>query len=151
MKTQQIAKNGMTLLTISIAIGLTSIGILICYWNASDNSDNDSYCYDCPPITQQELKAGWYWGFENQKKPGTPSSWIHVGGESLSARWIDPNLISDIINQSIPLITLQELTAGWYFGDLNQKKPGTPWTWLHKDEGTRSAMWFDPNIIEAES
>jgi len=151
MKIHQTTKNSITLLAISVAFGLTCVGILIYYWNVSDNSNNNSYCYDCPPITQKELNAGWYWGFKNQKKPGTPDTWIHVGGESLSVRWVDPNLISDIINQSCPPITLQELATGWYFGEMNQKKPGTPETWLHKGEGTRSAIWFDPNTIWVKS
>jgi hypothetical protein len=123
--------------------------IYFCY--VSEHFHNDSYCQNCPPITQQELDAGWYYGFINQKKPGTPDTWIHVGGDSLSARWVDPNRISDVINQNCPLITDEELATGWYFGQLNQKKPGTPDTWLHKGEGTRSAMWFDPNLVVVES
>jgi hypothetical protein len=147
MKTKKTKITGIILLVLSVTFILTGTGILIYYLYVSEDSDYDSFCQDCPPITQEELDAGWYYGFINQKKPGTPDTWIHVGGDSLSARWVDPNLISDIINQSCPPITHEELAAGWYYGELNQKKPGTPDTWLHKGEGTRSAMWFDPYLV----
>lgn len=44
----------------------------------------------------------------------------------------------------IPAISSSELAQGWYWGDYNQKKPGTPSTWLHRAAGTRSAQWYDP-------
>jgi len=34
---------------------------------------------------------------------------------------------------------------GWYYGEYNQKKIGTPDSWEHKFSGTRSAQWYDPN------
>lgn len=45
-------------------------------------------------------------------------------------------------------ITEQELTQGWYWGSLDQKKPGTPDNWIHSDEGTRSAKWYKPEDTE---
>ena len=138
---------GITLGLISVASIVASAGIMSHNRNASENSNNNSFCEDCPSITQEELAAGWYYGFINQKKPGTPETWIHVGGDSLSAMWVDPNHISDIVSQTCPMITQRELDTGWYYGQLNQKKPGTPDTWLHKGEGTKSAMWFDPKLI----
>ncbi|MBN1386041.1 hypothetical protein JW968_03635 [Candidatus Woesearchaeota archaeon] len=44
-------------------------------------------------------------------------------------------------SDSAPEITSQELQQGWYYGALDQKKPGTPDTWVHVGDGTRSAMW----------
>jgi len=29
-----------------------------------------------PTITQDQLNNGWYWGFADQKKPGTPTDWL---------------------------------------------------------------------------
>lgn len=43
-----------------------------------------------------------------------------------------------------PKITESDLNAGWYYGQLDQKKPGTPEIWFHAGEGMRSAMWYDP-------
>ncbi len=42
-------------------------------------------------------------------------------------------------------ITQPELNKGWYWGSLDQKKPGTPDDWIHTAEGRRSASW---RIIE---
>lgn len=41
-------------------------------------------------------------------------------------------------------ITQQELSKGWYWGSLDQKKPGTPEDWVHTLEGTRGARWIVP-------
>jgi hypothetical protein len=46
----------------------------------------------------------------------------------------------------IPSFTDSDLNQGWYYGSINQKKPGTPENWLHSAEGTRSAKWFNPII-----
>ncbi len=146
MRTQETRRIKASLLITTVATISTCAVIMIYNFLVTE----DSYCNDCPPITQDELDAGWYWGFPNQKKPGTPETWIQVGGDSLSARWVDPDLISDIFNHNGPPITQEELTNGWYYGELNQKKPGTPDNWLHKNEGTRSAMWFDPDLLARE-
>ena len=42
---------------------------------------------------------------------------------------------SDIIN-----ISDTDLSNGWYWGDKNQKKPGTPNDWVYAEEG-RSSCW----------
>jgi len=44
----------------------------------------------------------------------------------------------------IPAITAQDLKNGWYWGSKEQKKPGTPDTWVHEFEGTKSACWHAP-------
>lgn len=147
MKSKKTKIIGITLVVISVASVLACAGIISYYGNVSENLNDDSFCQDCPEITQEELDADWYWGFIDQKKPGTPDTWIHVGGDSLSAMWVDPNHISDIVCQTCPAITQEELDTGWYYGQLGQKKPGTPDNWLHKGEGTKSAMWFDLNVI----
>jgi hypothetical protein len=53
-----------------------------------------------------------------------------------------------IPSESTPQITSAELTAGMYYGNLNQKKKGTPDNWVHILEGTRSATWCSPNTVK---
>lgn len=48
--------------------------------------------------------------------------------------------VLNVLNQ----FTTEDLVKGWYYGDLNQKKIGTPKSWTLKDSGTRSAMWYAP-------
>lgn len=55
-----------------------------------------------------------------------------------------PNDLAD----NLPAITEAELAQGWYFGELDQKKPGTPGDWVHSGAGTRSAKWSDPTPPE---
>ncbi len=47
-----------------------------------------------PNITEEDIRRGWYYGLETDKKYGTPSSWIwaYDGKES---RWISPNIIEE--------------------------------------------------------
>lgn len=59
----------------------------------------------------------------------------------------DRNIISQIIstfkfteNQNTASITQRELDLGWYWGFVDQKKSGTPDSWLFKDAG-RSSCW----------
>lgn len=44
-------------------------------------------------------------------------------------------------NEELQEISAAELQRGWYYGDRDGKKPGTPVTWILVDSGTRSAMW----------
>lgn len=48
------------------------------------------------------------------------------------------------ITGNISSFTDADLKQGWYWGDKNQKKPGTPSTWLLSGDGTRSATWYNP-------
>jgi hypothetical protein len=46
-----------------------------------------------------------------------------------------------------------EVKQGWYYGSINDKKPGTPNDWFHQNEGSRSAKWratHEPRGITAE-
>lgn len=43
-------------------------------------------------------------------------------------------------------ISLQDLERGWYYGSLDQKKPGMPDDWVHDFEDTRSACWHKPGV-----
>lgn len=79
---------------ISIVLILTCVEIIRYYSDTSNNNDsnNVSFCENCPHITQEELDAGWYYGELDQKKPGTPDTWIHILEGTRSAMWIDPIL-----------------------------------------------------------
>jgi len=50
---------------------------------------------------------------------------------------------------NIPAFTEVDMKQGWYWGNRDQRKPGTPSTWLLRYEGTRSAQWYDPNTADA--
>lgn len=43
-----------------------------------------------------------------------------------------------------PEISQKELDCGAYYGDYNQKKPGTPNDWVNSGRGTFSALWHAP-------
>lgn len=44
-------------------------------------------------------------------------------------------------NNTLESISAGELQRGWYYGDRDTKKPGTPDTWILVDSGTRASMW----------
>ena len=91
MKTQKTKIIGMTLVMISVISVLFYVGIISHYNYVSENSDNDSFYQEIPPITQKDLDKGWYYGQLNQKKPGTPDTWLHKGEDTKSAMWFDPS------------------------------------------------------------
>jgi len=93
MKTKKTKIIGITLVMILVVSIIVCAGIISYYRNVSENLNDDSFCQDCPEISQEELAAGWYWGFIDQKKPGTPDNWLHRGEGTKSAMWFDPNLI----------------------------------------------------------
>jgi len=50
-----------------------------------------------------------------------------------------------------PTITAAEFQRGWYYGDIDQKKPGTPSIWFLINSGTRAAMWRRPDDALTEN
>ncbi|MBN2095866.1 hypothetical protein JW752_00505 [Candidatus Peregrinibacteria bacterium] len=91
-----------------------------------------------------------------QKKPRIPS------GKSLQANvlstthytekdTLDMDRLVDTINQNIkkPVITGEEIERGWYYGKKEEKKIGTPSSWIWTDEGFKS-RWISPNVAEDE-
>lgn len=48
-------------------------------------------------------------------------------------------------------ISFQDLQQGWYWGDQQDKKSGTPETWIVVDTGTRNAMWHTPESTPSTS
>ena len=49
--------------------------------------------------------------------------------------------------EKIPAFGATDKANGWYWGSKAQWKLGTPSTWQHRGEGTRSAQWFDPASV----
>ncbi len=48
------------------------------------------YSGNAPAINSRELECGAYYGYYNQKKPGTPDDWVwHEAG--MSSGWTAPN------------------------------------------------------------
>jgi len=55
-------------------------------------------------------------------------------------------------NEELPAVSEVEAFRGWYYGELDSKKPDTPDDWLLVDAGTRFAMWRRPDTLpEAEA
>lgn len=83
-------------------------------------------------------------------KPRIPSA---AANESTSettedeAKEIDDLLkqIEEKINQ--PNILYEDIKRGWYYGGLDEKKYGTPETWVWIKEGNNS-RWVSPNAVE---
>lgn len=50
-------------------------------------------------------------------------------------------------NTTFDKFTVDDQNRGWYYGDKDQKKSGTPSSWVLKDAGTRSAKWEAPKSV----
>jgi len=44
----------------------------------------------------------------------------------------------------------EELARGWYYGDISEKKSGTPdeWLWMEDEEKPESSKWIQPPVEE---
>lgn len=47
---------------------------------------------------------------------------------------------------SLANITESQLSTGWYWGNKEQKLPGTPTTWIYTDEG-KSSCWHKVDVV----
>jgi hypothetical protein len=56
----------------------------------SVNHKSDVINSNIPQFSQVDMQQGWYYGYENQKKPGTPPNWKHTGDDTRSSQWYDP-------------------------------------------------------------
>lgn len=52
---------------------------------------------------------------------------------------------------NIPAFSKTDMEQGRYYGDKDQKKPGTPGTWVLRNAGTRSAEWYNPALRPVSS
>ena len=48
-----------------------------------------------------------------------------------------------------PNITEEDIRRGWYYGSFDDKKYGTPDSWIWSDEGDKS-RWISPNALEED-
>lgn len=53
--------------------------------------------------------------------------------------------ISNTVDSNAPYISEADLLNGWYWGDINQKKPGTPDDWVYTEAG-RSSSWHKVGV-----
>ncbi len=74
----------------------------------------------------------WYIRSMNAPQPANPESNQQPGATDNVAQ-PSPSQFSDADAQT-----------GWYYGQLKDKRPGTPDRWQHQLEGTRGARWYDP-------
>ncbi|MCF7795893.1 hypothetical protein K9M42_02270 [Patescibacteria group bacterium] len=47
-------------------------------------------------------------------------------------------------NENLQEITEKEIENGYYLGNISEKKPNTPTTWMNINSGTENAMWVSP-------
>jgi len=64
-----------------------------------------------PNISEEDIKRGWYYGSEEDKKYGTPDSWVWVE-DSDESRWVSPNILEDADTAEDRILCDQ--TAGTY-------------------------------------
>lgn len=70
----------------------------------------------------------------------------------LTSRAGAPAVASQVqVNVDLPALTADELSRGWYYGDLQSKKSGTPDIWILVNAGTRAAMWRRPENASTEN
>jgi hypothetical protein len=77
-----------------------------------------------------------------QPSTGTP---ITPPDQNTNPTSTPPSATSTSSAEIIPAFTAADLKQGWYYGSKAQKKPGTPATWLHRYQGTRSSQWYNPS------
>ncbi len=110
---------------------------------ATTTGQNTEVTNTAGQFTAEDKARGWYYGDKDQKKQGTPVGWVLKDAGTKSARWVatvmpDQNTGS---NTAMNQFTAEDQAKGWYYGDKDQKKQGTPANWILKDAGTRSARW----------
>jgi len=74
-----------------------------------------------------------------------------VGRTGPNCEFVCGGTTAGTITSNIPAFTAEDKMRGWYYGDKNQKKPGTPADWLVRNAGTRSAQWYNPGITAEKS
>ena len=81
-----------------------------------------------------------------QKRPMLPD--LQKAQNSPTSR-INMDRLIDTINENVssPNITVQDIERGWYLGGKNDKRDGTPSTWVWVDKGKESA-WISPSSLD---
>ncbi len=62
---------------------------------------------------------------------------------------VDMERLLNTINKNLkkPAVTTEEIERGWYYAKKDEKKVGTPDSWMWLDEGIKS-RWISPSAIE---
>lgn len=90
------------------------------YHNAASESDTEymedlleeiDKDIDRPNITEEDIRRGWYYGLELDKKYGTPSSWLW-SDDGQKSRWISPNIVEETDYEADKILC--DETAGEY-------------------------------------
>jgi len=92
-----------------------------------------------PKIAQANLEANLLGSTDTQKEMQEESSSPETDMSGLIER------INENLEQSN--ITVQDVERGWYYGSENERKIGTPNTWIWVDEGERS-HWISPTALD---
>ncbi len=64
-----------------------------------------------PDITTEDIERGWYYAQEEEKKTGTPGSWLWLN-EGIKSRWISQQAVEDI--REAKVVELCHKTGGDY-------------------------------------
>lgn len=91
-----------------------------------------------PAILQDELQRGWYWGFVDQKKPGTPDAWV-FSDSGRNSCWHVPK--TPCTNELPDVSSLCKENGGAWIGDgINECESTTlPEDFCKKNGGDFSA------------
>ncbi|MFH1188526.1 MAG: hypothetical protein V1652_01625 [bacterium] len=71
---------------------------------------------------------------------------VPIGMETVDGTDCELLCAKIVPSQDVPTISATERDGGMYYGNLDQKKEGTPDDWIHVLEGTRSASWRSPEV-----
>jgi hypothetical protein len=85
----------------------------------------------------------WWLDLDIEKEGCSPACVVNTETKEAEINWRCTGAIPPVEAETADFSANDE-EQGWYWGDLDQKKVGTPETWIHKGEGTRSAQWFNP-------
>ncbi len=126
-------------------IGLILLGVIVCVAYYFGYKTNPSYMKD--DSLKNTLDTSAVSVTESNPTVSTPSNSTPIASSTTVLDSSTP------ISETGPSINKCELKQGWYYGSLNQKKPGTPSDWTHEGEGLRSAQWraqHEPRVLTAE-
>ena len=85
------------------------------------------------------------------KKPRIPQSGDFKASVLESSPQDETQQLLETIEEKIdqPNVLYEDIERGWYYGGLQDKKVGTPSTWVWVENG-KSSRWMSPNAMEKE-
>jgi hypothetical protein len=92
-----------------------------------------------PNITEEDIRRGLYYASENDKKYGTPSSWIWIDDGDKS-RWMSPNIMEQTDISELKDLCVK--TAGSYvISCLDTEVPGCEYTAKSRCNCIENSKW----------